>query len=70
MGEHINFLQEVIVKGKTPKEVTDALKDRKDLSAFHTSVSITLGTSLQHLTIFLSSGQILLSSEEIPTWII
>ena len=30
--------------------MTDALKDLKDLSAFHTSVSIALGTSLQHLT--------------------
>ena len=45
MGEHINFLQDVIVKGKAPKEVTDALKELKDLSAFHTSVSTALGTS-------------------------
>ena len=51
MGEHINFLQEVMVKGKAPREVTDAIKDLKDLSPFHTSVSIALGTSLQHLTI-------------------
>ena len=50
MGEHINFLQDIIVKGKAPNEVTDVLKELKDLSAFRTSVSIALGTSLQHLT--------------------
>ena len=50
MGEHINFLQEVVVKGNAPKEVTDAIKEVKDLSAFHTSVSFALGTSLQQLT--------------------
>ena len=45
MAEHINFLQEVVVKGKAPKELTDTIKELKDLSAFHTSVSIALGTS-------------------------
>ena len=40
----------VIVKGKAPKEVTDVIKELKDLSAFHTSISVALGTSLQHLT--------------------
>ena len=49
-GSKINFLQDVVVKGKAPKEVTDTIKELKDLSAFHTSVSIALGTSLQHLT--------------------
>ena len=44
MGEHINFLQDVIVKGKAPKEVTDA-----PIYLPSTSVSIALGISLQHL---------------------
>ena len=34
MGEHINFLQDLVVKGKAPKEVNDAIKELKDLSAF------------------------------------
>ena len=49
MAEHITLLQDTVVKGKAPKEVTDMIKELKDLSAFHTSVSIALGTSLQTL---------------------
>ena len=49
MNQHISFLYSTIVKGKAPKEVTDAIKDLKDLSAFHTSVSVALGTAFQHL---------------------
>ena len=49
MNQHISFLNCTIVKGKEPKEVTDAIKDLKDLSAFHTSVSVALGTAFQHL---------------------
>ena len=49
MNQHISFLNCTIVKGKAPKEVTDAIKDLKDLSAFHTSVSVALGTAFQHL---------------------
>ena len=49
MNSHINVLNDVIVKGKAPKEVVDAIKDLKDLSSFHSSVSVALGTSLQHL---------------------
>ena len=46
MNSHINFLTETIVKGKAPKEVVEAIKD---LSSFHSSVSVALGTALQHL---------------------
>ena len=49
MNNHIGLLNDVIVKGKAPKEVVDAIKDLKDLSAFHANVSVALGTSLQHL---------------------
>ena len=49
MNQHISFLHSTIVKGKAPKEVTDVIKDLKDLSAFHTSVSVALGTAFQHL---------------------
>ena len=46
---HIGLLNDVIVKGKAPKEVVEAIRDLKDLSSFHASVSVALGTSLQHL---------------------
>ena len=49
MGESIGFLQDTVVKGKAPKEIMDAIKELKDLSAFHTSMSVALGTTLQHL---------------------
>ena len=49
MNQHISFLNSTIVKGKAPKEVTDAVKDLKDLSAFHSSISVALGTAFQHL---------------------
>ena len=49
MNQHISFLYSTIVKGKAPKEVTDAIKDLKDLSAFHTSVSVARGIAFQHL---------------------
>ena len=49
MNTHIGLLNEVIVKGKAPKEVVEAIRDLKDLSSFHASVSVALGTSLQHL---------------------
>ena len=49
MNQHISFLNATIVQGKAPKEVTDAIKDLKDLSAFHSSVSVALGTAFQHL---------------------
>ena len=50
MNTHINLLNDVIVKGKAPKEVIEAIKDLKDLSSFHSSVSVALGAALQHLT--------------------
>ena len=49
INSHITFLNETVVKGKAPKEVVEAIKDLKDLSAFHSSVSVALGTALQHL---------------------
>ena len=49
MNQHISFLNDTIVKGKAPKEVVDAIRDLKDLSAFHSSVSVALGTAFQHL---------------------
>ena len=49
MNAHIGLLNDVIVKGKAPKEVVEAIRDLKDLSSFHASVSVALGTSLQHL---------------------
>ena len=49
MNTHIGLLNDVIVKGKAPKEVVEAVRDLKDLSSFHASVSVALGTSLQHL---------------------
>ena len=49
MNQHISLFHETVVKGKAPKEVVEAIKELKDLSAFHTSVSIALGTAFQHL---------------------
>ena len=49
MSQHISLLHETVVKGKAPKEVVEAIKELKDLSAFHTSVSVALGTAFQHL---------------------
>ena len=46
MNAHIGLLNDVIVKGKAPKEVVEAIRDLKDLSSFHASVSVALGTSL------------------------
>ena len=49
MSQHIFLLHETVVKGKAPKKVMEAIKELKDLSAFHTSVSVALGTAFQHL---------------------
>ena len=49
MNQHISLLNDTIVKGKAPKEVVDAIRDLKDLSAFHSNVSVALGTAFQHL---------------------
>ena len=50
MNTHFNLLNDVIVKGKAPKEVVETIKDLKDLASFHSSISVTLGTALQHLS--------------------
>ena len=49
MANHINILQNHLSKGKSAKEVLDALKELRDLCAFHQNVSVSLGTALQHL---------------------
>ena len=49
MNIHISLLNDTIVKGKAPKEVVEAIQDLKDLSSFHSRVSVALGTALQHL---------------------
>ena len=49
MNAHIALLNDTIVKGKAPKEIVDATRDLRDLSAFHSNVSVALGTALQHL---------------------
>ena len=49
MNTDISLLNDVIVKGKAPKEVVEAIKDLKDFSSFHSSISVALGTALQHL---------------------
>ena len=38
-----------INKGKAPKDVTESLRDMKDLLAFHQNILMAMGTALQHL---------------------
>ena len=45
MTAHINLLS----KGKAPKEVSTAISELKDLTAFHQNVLVAMGTALQHL---------------------
>ena len=45
----VAFLGSKVTKGKAPKEVTEVIKDNKDLLAFHHNVSLSMGTALQHL---------------------
>ena len=49
LSTSVAFLQSQINKGKAPKEVTETLKDIRDYVAFHQSVSVAMGTALQHL---------------------
>ena len=49
IASNVSFLCGKINKGKAPKDVTEALKDIKDLLAFHQNVSMAMGTALQHL---------------------
>ena len=48
MTGHVNMLHSRLNKGKAPKEVSAALSDLKDLTAFHQNVSVAMGTALQH----------------------
>ena len=49
MTAHINLLSSRINKGKAPNEVSAAISELKDLTAFHQNVSVAMGTALQHL---------------------
>ena len=49
MTAHINLLSSRINKGKAPKEVSAAVSELKDLTAFCQNVSVAMGTALQHL---------------------
>ena len=49
ISANVAFLLSKINKGKAPKDVSEALKDIKDYVAFHQSVSVAMGTALQHL---------------------
>ena len=62
MSNHVTMLCSRINKGKAPKEVTGALNDLKDLMAFHQSVSVAMGTALQHLadSVFMQLANLIL----------
>ena len=62
MAHHITFLQTHLSKGKSAKEVSEALKELRDLCAFHQNVSVSLGTALQHLadSLFVQLGNFIL----------
>ena len=62
MAHHITFLQSHLSKGKSAKEVSEALKELRDLCAFHQNVSVSLGTALQHLadSLFVQLGNFIL----------
>ena len=49
MSQNVATLSSRLSKGKSQKDVADALNDLRDLIAFHQKVSIAMGTSLQHL---------------------
>ena len=49
MTAHINLLSSRINKGKASKEVSAAISELKDLTAFHQNVSVAMGTAFQHL---------------------
>ena len=49
MSQNIALLCARLNKGKAPKEISAAISDRKDYMAFHQSVSVAMGTALQHL---------------------
>ena len=51
-ASNVSFLCGKINKGKAPKDVTEALKDIKDLLAFHQNVSMAMGTALAFFCIW------------------
>ena len=65
MTGHITFLQAHLSKGNSAKEVSDPLKELRDLCAFHQNVSISLGTALQHLAdLFVQLGNFILMQRD------
>ena len=49
IASNVSFLFSKLSKGKASKDVSESLKDIKDLLAFHQNVSMAMGTALQHL---------------------
>ena len=49
IASNVSFLCGKLNKGKAPKDVSESLRDIKDLLAFHQNVSMAMGTALQHL---------------------
>ena len=66
MTSHITFLPTHLSKGKSAKEVSDALKELRDLHAFHQNVSVSLGTALQYLadSLFVQLGNFILMPQD------
>ena len=61
-GVLLSYMSYKVNKGKAPKDFTDALKDVKDYVSFHQSVSVAMGTALQHLadSLFVNLSNIIL----------
>ena len=62
MSQNIALLGSRLSKGKTSKDVSNALNDLRDLMAFHQKVSVAMGTSLQHLadSLFVNMANLIL----------
>ena len=62
MSQNIALLCSRLNKGKTSKDITNALNDLHDLMAFHQKVSVAMGTSLQHLaeSLFVNMSNLIL----------
>ena len=62
MSQNIALLGSRLSKGKTSKDVSNALNDLRDLMAFHQKVSVAMGMSLQHLadSLFVNMANLIL----------
>ena len=49
IASNVSFLCSKLSKGKASKDISESLKDIRDLLAFHQNVSMSMGTALQHL---------------------